>query len=113
MDCFWESYRYHQYHHQLPTIRQLQFLIALAEHGNFSRAAEASFVTQPTLSAAIKELESILGAVLVERGARGANLTPAGEAALERARRVLTETEDLVTAVQAAGEPFAGHSGWA
>lgn len=93
---------------QLPTIRQLQFLIALAEHGNFSRAAEASFVTQPTLSAAIKELESILGAVLVERGARGANLTPAGEAALERARRVLTEAEDLVTAVQAAGEPLCG-----
>lgn len=93
---------------QLPTIRQLQFLIALAEHGNFSRAAEASHVTQPTLSAAIKELEAILGAVLVERGARGANLTPAGDAALERARRVLTETEDLVTAVQAAGEPLCG-----
>lgn len=93
---------------QLPTIRQLQFLIALAEHGNFSRAADACHVTQPTLSAAIKELEAHLGAVLVERGARGATLTPAGDAALERARRVLTESEDLVTAVQAAGEPLAG-----
>jgi Transcriptional regulator len=70
----------------LPTLRQLQFLIALAEHGSFSRAAEASHVTQPTLSAGIKELETILGAVLVERSARGASLTPAGEAAARRAR---------------------------
>lgn len=93
---------------QLPTLRQLQFLIALAEHGSFSRAAEAVFVTQPTLSAAIKELEMILGTVLVERGARGAVLTPAGEAVLERARRVMTEAEDLVIAAQAAGEPLAG-----
>jgi LysR family hydrogen peroxide-inducible transcriptional activator len=92
----------------LPTLRQLQFLSALAVHGSFSKAAEASYVTQPTLSAAIKELESILGAVLVERGARGATLTPAGVAAVERARRVLAESEDLVTAVQAAGEPLNG-----
>ncbi|WP_417469413.1 hydrogen peroxide-inducible genes activator [Maricaulis sp.] len=93
---------------QLPTLRQLQFLLALAEHGSFSRAAEAVFVTQPTLSAAIKELEANLGVVLVERGARGAILTPAGEAVLTRARRVMTEAEDLVIAAQAAGEPLAG-----
>jgi LysR family transcriptional regulator, hydrogen peroxide-inducible genes activator len=93
---------------QLPTLRQLQFLIALAEHGSFSRAAEAVYVTQPTLSAAIKELEMTLGTVLVERGARGAVLTPAGEAVLERARRVMAEAEDLVIAAQAAGEPLSG-----
>lgn len=93
---------------QLPTLRQLQFLLALAEHGSFSRAAESAFVTQPTLSAAIKELEAILGVILVERGARGAVLTPAGEAVLERARRVMTEAEDLVIAAQAAGEPLSG-----
>lgn len=92
----------------LPTLRQLHFLIALADHGTFSRAAEESFVTQPTLSAAIKELEGILGTVLVERGARGASLTPAGEVASERARRVVAEAEDLVAAVQAAGEPLSG-----
>ncbi|MAL10396.1 MAG: LysR family transcriptional regulator [Maricaulis sp.] len=92
----------------LPTLRQLSFLLALAEHGSFSRAAEASFVTQPTLSAGIKELEGILGVVLVERGARGATLTPAGEVAVERARRALTEAEDLVQAARAAGEPLAG-----
>tara|TARA_R110000868_G_scaffold235373_2_gene489293 strand:+ start:10996 stop:11934 length:939 start_codon:yes stop_codon:yes gene_type:complete len=93
---------------QLPTLRQLQFLLALAEHGSFSRAADSAFVTQPTLSAAIKELEAILGVILVERGARGAVLTPAGEAVLERARRVMTEAEDLVIAAQAAGEPLSG-----
>lgn len=93
---------------QLPTLRQLQFLLALAEHGSFSRAAEATFVTQPTLSAAIKELETILGVLLVERGARGATLTPAGKVALTRARRVMTEAEDLVIAAQGAGEPLCG-----
>ena len=92
----------------LPTLRQLQFLIALADNGSFSRAAEASHVTQPTLSAAIKELEAILGVLLVERGARGAVLTPAGETVLVRARTVMTEAEDLVTAAQAAGEPLTG-----
>ena len=93
---------------QLPTLRQLSFLQALADSGSFSRAAEASHVTQPTLSAAIKELEAILGATLVERGARGATLTPAGEAAVARARIVLTEAEDLVHAARAAGEPLTG-----
>jgi len=92
----------------LPTLRQLQFLIALADHGSFSRAAEAAHVTQPTLSAGIKELESVLGATLVERGARGATLTPAGEAAVARARVMMTEAEDLVHAARAAGEPLTG-----
>lgn len=92
----------------LPTLRQLKFLVALADHGTFSRAAEAAYVTQPTLSAGIKELEAVLGAILVERGARGATLTPAGEAAVARARIVLTETEDLVHAARAAGEPLSG-----
>lgn len=92
----------------LPTLRQLQFLLALTEHGSFSRAAEAVHVTQPTLSAAIKELETILGTTLVERGARGAVLTPAGVAVVDRARRVMAEAEDLVVAAQAAGEPLSG-----
>ncbi len=92
----------------LPTLRQLRFLAALAEHGSFSRAAEACFVTQPTLSAGVKELEGVLDAQLVERGARGASLTPAGEAAVTRARTILTEAEDLVHAARAAGEPLSG-----
>ena len=92
----------------LPTLRQLRFLVTLAEAGSFSKAAELAHVTQPTLSAGIKELETALGATLVERGARGASLTPAGEAAVERARLVLTEAEDLVHATRAAGIPLSG-----
>ncbi|MEO0982914.1 MAG: LysR substrate-binding domain-containing protein [Pseudomonadota bacterium] len=92
----------------LPTLRQLRFLTALAEEGSFSRAAEACLVTQPTLSAAIKEVEALLGVQLVEREARGARLTRAGEAAVERARRILSEAEDLVAAARQAGAPLTG-----
>ena len=54
----------------LPTIKQLQYLVALHEQGHFGRAADASFVSQSTLSAGIRELESLLGVTLVERSRR-------------------------------------------
>ncbi|MEZ5958369.1 MAG: hydrogen peroxide-inducible genes activator [Hyphomonadaceae bacterium] len=92
----------------MPTFRQLQFLTALRAEGSFVAAAEAVGVTQPTLSAGIKDLETSLGQVLVERGRMGAVLTPAGQEAAERAARALGEVEDLVRAVQAAGQPFSG-----
>ena len=92
----------------MPTLRQLQFLTAIRAEGSFVAAAEAVGVTQPTLSAGIKDLETSLGAVLVERGRSGAVLTPAGEEAADRAARALGEVEELVRTVQAAGEPFAG-----
>jgi LysR family hydrogen peroxide-inducible transcriptional activator len=92
----------------MPTLRQLQFLIALRAQGSFVGAAEAVGVTQPTLSAGIKDLETALGAVLVERGRTGAVLTPAGEEAAERAARAVGEVEDMVRTVQTAGEPFSG-----
>ena len=92
----------------MPTLRQLQFLTALKAQGSFVAAAEAVGVTQPTLSAGIKELESALGAVLVERGRTGAVLTPAGEEAANRAAVALGDVEELVRAVQAAGKPFTG-----
>jgi LysR family hydrogen peroxide-inducible transcriptional activator len=92
----------------MPTLRQLQFLTALRAEGSFVAAAEAVGVTQPTLSAGIKELETALGATLVERGRSGAALTPAGEEAAERAARALSEVEELVRAVNAAGKPFSG-----
>ncbi|MEL8055685.1 MAG: hydrogen peroxide-inducible genes activator [Pseudomonadota bacterium] len=93
---------------QLPTLRQLEFLCAIAEHGSFSRAAEASYVTQPTLSSAIKELEASLGVQLIERETRGARLTHAGEAAVERASKILSDAADLVSAAQQAGAPLTG-----
>jgi LysR family hydrogen peroxide-inducible transcriptional activator len=92
----------------MPTLRQLQFLTALRAEGSFVAAAEAVGVTQPTLSAGIKELEGALGVVLAERGRAGAVLTPAGEEAADRAARALGEVEELVRAVHAAGEPLAG-----
>ena len=66
-------------------------------------------VTQPTLSSAIKEVEAILGVQLVEREARGASLTRAGEAAVERARAILSSAADLVAAAHQAGAPLTGH----
>jgi LysR family hydrogen peroxide-inducible transcriptional activator len=92
----------------MPTLRQLQFLTALRAERSFVAAAEVVGVTQPTLSAGIKDLEAVLGARLVERGRLGAVLTPAGEEAAERAAKALGEVEELVRAVQTAGQPFSG-----
>ncbi|MDQ0465681.1 LysR family hydrogen peroxide-inducible transcriptional activator [Caulobacter ginsengisoli] len=92
----------------LPTLRQLQYLKLLSEHGSFSRAAEAAHVTQPTLSAGIQELERILGAPVVDRARSGVILTAAGEEAVHRAQAILAQTEDLVQAAQTAGQPLTG-----
>lgn len=92
----------------LPTLRQLQYLKLLAEHGSFSRAAEAARVTQPTLSAGVQELEKVLGAPVVDRGRSGVILTPVGEEAVRRARDVLARTEDLVQSARSAGQPLSG-----
>ena len=80
----------------IPTLRQLQFLTALGDTGSFSRAAEACYVTQPTLSAGIKELEELLGVRLADREAhmaRGAvgpshhEILTSGDGDAARARR--------------------------
>jgi LysR family transcriptional regulator, hydrogen peroxide-inducible genes activator len=92
----------------LPTLRQLQYLKLLVEHGSFSRAAEAAHVTQPTLSAGVQELEKILGASVVDRGRAGVILTPVGEEAVRRASTILAQAEDLVQAARSAGQPLTG-----
>ncbi|HEX5377115.1 MAG TPA: LysR substrate-binding domain-containing protein [Phenylobacterium sp.] len=92
----------------LPTLRQLQYLKLLAEHGAFGKAAEAAHVTQPTLSAGIQELEKILGAPVVDRARSGVILTAVGEAALSRAHVILNEAEELVQAARNAGQPLTG-----
>ena len=92
----------------LPTLRQLQYVKLLAEHGSFSRAAEAAHVTQPTLSAGVQELEKILGAPVVDRARSGVILTPIGEEAVRRAGDILARAEDLVLAARAAGQPLTG-----
>lgn len=92
----------------LPTLRQLQYLKLLAEHGSFNRAAEAAHVTQPTLSSGIQELERALGATVVDRARSGVILTAVGEEALRRATVILNETEELVEAAKNAGQPLTG-----
>ncbi len=92
----------------LPTIKQLQYLVALHEHGHFGRAAEASFVSQSTLSAGIRELESLLGVTLVERSRRVVRFTPLGNSVVAKAHRLLREAEELSDLVQAAGKPLSG-----
>jgi len=92
----------------LPTIKQLQYLVALHEHKHFGRAAEASFVSQSTLSAGIRELESLLGVVLVERSRRVVRFTALGDSVVEKANRLLREAEELSDLVRAAGKPLSG-----
>ncbi|MGC1271102.1 MAG: hydrogen peroxide-inducible genes activator [Croceibacterium sp.] len=92
----------------LPTIKQLQYLVSLHEQGHFGRAADASFVSQSTLSAGIRELESLLGVVLVERSRRVVRFTPLGEAVVAKAHRLLREAEELSELVQASGKPLTG-----
>jgi LysR family hydrogen peroxide-inducible transcriptional activator len=92
----------------LPSLRQLQYLKLLAEHGSFSRAAEAAYVTQPTLSAGIQELEKVLGAPVVDRARSGVILTAVGEEAVRRGGDILAQAEDLVQAAMSAGQPLSG-----
>ena len=92
----------------LPTVKQLQYLVALRQHGHFGRAAEASFVTQSTLSAGLRELENLLGVVLVERTRRVVRFTPLGSKIAEKALRVLRESEELTDMARAEGKPLHG-----
>ena len=92
----------------LPTLKQLQYLVALRDQGHFGRAAEACFVTQSTLSAGIKELETLIGVTLVERTRRVVRFTPLGLRVAQKAQRILREAEDLTDMVRAAGQPLAG-----
>ncbi|KWV92695.1 hydrogen peroxide-inducible genes activator [Erythrobacter sp. YT30] len=92
----------------LPTIKQLQYLVALHEHGHFGRAADACFVSQSTLSAGLRELESLLGVTLVERSRRVVRFTSLGEQVVAKAGRLLREAEELSDLVQASGKPLSG-----
>ena len=92
----------------LPTIKQLQYLVALRQHGHFGKAAEACFVTQSTLSAGIRELENLLGTTLVERTKRVVRFTPLGLKIADKALRVLRESEELTDMARAEGKPLHG-----
>ncbi len=91
-----------------PTLKQLKYLCAVAEHQHFGHAAKACHVSQSTLSASIVELEDALSASLVERNNRNVLLTSLGLEVVDRARGVLTDIDDLVALCDASGEPFQG-----
>ena len=90
-------------------IDKLEFLIALARERNFSRAAESCGVTQPTLSAGIKQLEDTLGVLLVYRSSRFYGLTAEGERVLEWARRIVSDARAMRQDVHASKTALAGH----
>jgi LysR family hydrogen peroxide-inducible transcriptional activator len=89
-------------------LRDLQYLVALAETRHFGRAAERCHVSQPTLSAQLKKLEEYLGVALIERRPRKVALTASGEAVIERARHMLQGAEDIRALARASQDPLAG-----
>lgn len=90
------------------TLRQLQYVVAVAETKSFRGAAERCLVSQPSLSAQIAEVETALGARLFERDRRRVLLTPAGAEVVERARRILVAMDELVDAGTRHADPLAG-----
>ena len=92
----------------LPSLRQLRYFVAIAQELNFTRAAEACFVGQSTLSTGLKELEDGLGMRLVERDRQNVAITPIGMEILERAKTILASAQDLVEYADAAGKPMSG-----
>ncbi len=93
---------------RLPSLKQLRHLIGVADFRHFGRAAEACFITQSSLSASIKELETLLGKILIERTRRSVMLTPLGKDVVARSRKVLVDVEQIVDLVDAAGPPLSG-----
>src|SRR5262245_23100118 len=92
----------------LPSFRHLRHLAAVAGHGHFGRAAAACHVTQSTLSASIKELESVLEATLVDRTKRQVVLTPLGLETVQRAREIIEAVEELARNARSTHEPLSG-----
>lgn len=91
-----------------PTLKQLNYLCAVAKFRHFGQATKSCHVSQPTLSAGIAELEDNLGVTLVERDNKNVLLTDIGHSVVARAQRILTHVDDLVSLAESAGKPFTG-----
>ena len=89
-------------------LKDLKYLVALADTGHFGKAAERTFVSQPTLSAQLKKLEEYLGVKLVERQPKNVQLTDVGRQVVVRARRMLNEGDEIVALARNNTDPFAG-----
>ena len=89
-------------------LKDLRYLVAVADQRHFGRAAARCFVSQPTLSSQLKKLEQSLGVQLIERAPNNVSLTAAGEEIVARARRILEATDEVVTLARSQHEPLAG-----
>ena len=89
-------------------IRDLKYLVALADHRHFGKAAEICFVSQPALSMQIKKLEEILGVKLLERTNKSVLLTDCGMTITERARQILDQVEEIKEIAKSASDPYSG-----
>src|SRR5262245_64324790 len=90
------------------TLRDLQYLVAVADHAHFGKAAAACNVSQPALSAQIRKIEDVLGVQLFERTNRRVTITPSGKAVSDQARVVLEEAAKIGVINRSAQEPLAG-----
>src|SRR6202167_3708159 len=89
-------------------LKDLRYLVAVADQRHFGRAAARCFVSQPTLSAQLKKLEQAFGVQLIERAPNKVALTPAGEEIVARARRILEASDEIVTLARSHRDPLAG-----
>ena len=89
-------------------LRDLRYLIAVAERRHFGRAAEACAVSQPTLSAQLKKLEAFLGVTLIERGGKAVTVTPIGEEIVALARQTVEQADAIVELARSRRDPLAG-----
>jgi LysR family hydrogen peroxide-inducible transcriptional activator len=96
------------YGYKFMNLKDLKYLVALADTGHFGKAAERTFVSQPTLSAQLKKLEEFLGVKLVERQPKNVQLTEVGKQIVIRARRMLDEGDEIVALARSNTDPFAG-----
>lgn len=92
----------------LPSLKQLEYLVALAETLHFGRASERCNITPSTLSAGIRDLENVLGVSLAERSKRHVLMTPMGEEIATRARLLLRDAEDVMELAASNREPMTG-----
>ncbi|KAB2882410.1 MAG: LysR family transcriptional regulator, partial [Kofleriaceae bacterium] len=90
------------------TLRQLEYVVAVADHRSFRRAAEACAVTQPALSAQVAQLEQAIGAQIFERDRRKVLVTPTGAEIVARARATLTQAAQVIEAARTAAQPLTG-----
>ncbi|MCT8002019.1 hydrogen peroxide-inducible genes activator [Sphingomonas sanguinis] len=92
----------------MPTLRQLEYLVTIADTGSFALAARVAHVSQPTLSQQVRTLEERLGTKLLERSATGAMLTPVGRSIVATARRMLSDASDIAALAAGASDKLTG-----